>query len=39
MAQDYVRVYRSLLASCATVDGDQPNIEHRDSNVLRPLVA
>lgn len=39
MAQDYVAVYRSLLASSASVDSEQQDIGRHDPNILRPLVA
>jgi Glycosyltransferase len=39
MAQDYVGVYRSLLASSATIDRAQPGTRRHASNILRPVVA
>lgn len=39
MAQDYVGVYRSLLAPPASVDRAQPGIRRHASNILRPVVA
>jgi glycosyltransferase involved in cell wall biosynthesis len=39
MAQDYVVIYRSLLASSPSVESVPLDIRRQDSNVLRPLVA
>jgi glycosyltransferase involved in cell wall biosynthesis len=39
MAQDYVAVYRSLLASSAPIEVMPVDIPLQDSNILRPLVA